>query len=1025
MSVISLLAKRKISPAVNVYYVYKAVILGEEGVPEVHRPYCDPQTFFSVTYVTPAMRQYVEDVLRRLSRGEPGVYLMPALFGAGKSHLLALLIHLVALYRRCNGVGRCVTKELEKYGIELEVPDLPKLSEVYVFRGGHELGEKEAKLRRARTKEELLRLLVAPFVIIFDETQYFEKNEPDFPLWLQMLSEVVADAGGVMLVSFSLFGGEEGAVEPDLRRYVSIDVVNRVAPVKVVLDTVDNIVSVFRRWANIRPRSVDLSPLEGTVDGNLLSEFRRRLSETYPFNPYMLDVVRKLAEESIVSETRVQLTRGLLWALAHAYVRATEEGVALATFRHLPEPEELLNVGGRLAADWKALVELYKDDVRKVGDKQYAVSVLSHVLLTTFLSRFVKSELYPAEDDLVLGSFDGFAKPSDVRAFLLMSRGLHVRRLSNGRYFYWRTGDIYNVVFDAMKQYGELDGLEEAVEVLVRILHNKAGYFGAVYISGFGPPERYEKRDHVYVVASKEEWEKRLRDNKIAVLAVDLANFGVPERRNNLAVLKRNDSAKPPRSRVLEKLKVEPSTIKDAVVILGRFVKAAKDVLHNIEFYFKNDLSKLDDETKRYAKQGIEDEIEGALRDAYSELEDLVKAWFGRMVAGFREETVDSKGFEDRIDDWHRDMDRLARSVVKTLMERMHWDGFKKVGDLWSIYLNSPELPFAPISFDKFKGVLRAYCDKCNCLFEVDGVIKWIGARGCETPEIDENTGVTPVYISGVLNTDAIEKFLRQLASDKKARYKIVYRAPTGEERNEYADALLANPSEWQYLLNDARVVVEEVKRFIAIRLDGVEASKVERLQGGPVTVEVEAGEDLEAVHYSIGEAAVQEVLASRGKATFTVEVPKEPGVYRLSLELSFKDGGGEQRVVTVVVRGKCKVVNSSQSVAAGDVLRWIHSSNIGDAAYLFDILTKRGISFTLALRASWSEGENALSLATTLAPEAREIASRVFRLLEMLRAPVDAKFEFRQPLVVDEKLKADVKARNFIYGVEREDECR
>jgi len=788
---------------------------------------------------------------------------------------------------------------------------------------------------------------------------------------------------------------------------------------------VDNIVSVFRRWANIRPRSVDLSPLEGAVDGNLLSEFRRRLSETYPFNPYMLDVVRKLAEESIASETRVQLTRGLLWALAHAYVRATEEGAALATFRHLPEPEELLNVGGRFAADWKALVELYKDDVRKVGDKQYAVSVLSHVLLATFLSRFVKSELYPAEDDLVLGSFDGFAKPSDVRAFLLMSRGLHVRRLSNGRYFYWRTGDIYNVVFDAMKQYGELDGLEEAVEALVRILHNKAGYFGAVYISGFGPPERYEKRNHVYVVASKEEWEKRLRDNKIAILAVDLANFGVPERRNNLAVLKRNDSAKPPRSRVLEKLKVEPSTIKDAVVALGRFVKAAEDVLHNIEFYFKNDLSRLDDEAKRYAKQGIEDEIKGALKDACSELEEFVKAWFGRIVAGFREEVVDAKGFDDRINDWHRDMDRLAKSVVKTLMEKMQWDGFKKVGDLWSIYLNSPEFPFAPISFDKFRDVLKAYCDKCNCLFEVDGAIKWIGARGCETPELDENTSITPVYVNGMLNTVAIEKFLKQMASDKRKRYKIVYRVPTGEERDMYVDALLANPSEWQYLLNDARVVAEEVKRLVTVRIDGVETSKVERLQGGPIAVEVEAGEDLEAVHYSLGETAVQEVLASKGRATFTVEVPKEPGAYRLSLELSFKDGGREQRVITIVVRGKCKTVNPSQSVAVGDVLRWIQSSNVGDVAYLFDVLAKRGADFTLALRASWSEGENALSLSATLTPGAREIASRVFRLLEMLRTPVDAKFEFRQPFTVDERLKADVRARNFIYGVEREDECR
>jgi len=439
------------------------------------------------------MRQYAEDVLRRLSRGESGVYLMPALLGAGKSHFLAFLLHLIALYRRCNGAGKCVAGELEKYGIQLEAPDFAKLPEVYMFHGEHELGEREAKLRWAKTKEELKRLLAMPFVIIFDETQHFEEREQGFHLWLQMLSETVIDMEGVMLASFSLFGREEA----DLRHYKSVDAISRVSPVKAVLDTVDNIVHVFRRWAGIGARDVDLSPLKDAIDDKLLTEFRRKLSESYPFNPYLLDIVKKLAEESVVSETRVQLTRGLLWALAHAYVRATEEGTALATFRHLPKPEELLNVGGKFAADWKALVDLYNEDVKKVEERPFAVSVLKHILLATFLSKFVRGELYPAEDDLVLGSFDGLAKPSDVRAFLLTSQGLHIHKLSNGRYLYWYVGDVYDVVFREMTRYGEPDGLEEAVDAIVRILQDRAGYFDAVYISGFGPPEKYEKRQRV------------------------------------------------------------------------------------------------------------------------------------------------------------------------------------------------------------------------------------------------------------------------------------------------------------------------------------------------------------------------------------------------------------------------------------------------------------------------------------------------------------------------------------------------
>jgi len=1020
MSVIKLLAERKVSVAVDAYYVYKAAILGEGGVPEGHRPYCDPQTFFSITYVTPAMRQYAEDVLRRLSRGESGVYLMPALLGAGKSHFLAFLLHIIALYSRCNGAGKCVARELEKYGIELETPDLAKLPEVYMFHGEHELGEREAELRRAKTKEELRHLLTTPFVIIFDETQHFEEREPGFPLWLQMLSEAVVDMGGVMLASFSLFSKEEA----DLRHYKSVDAISRVSPVKVVLDTVDNIVHVFRRWAGIGARDVDLSPLERAVDDKLLSEFRRKLSESYPFDPHVLDVVKKLAEESVVSETRVQLTRGLLWALAHAYVRATEEGAALATFRHLPKPEELLNVGGKFAADWKALVDLYNEDVKKVEEKPFAVSVLRHILLATFLSKFVRGELYPAEDDLVLGSFDGFAKPSDVRAFLLAGQGLHIHKLSNGRYLYWYVGDVYDVIFEAMKQYGEPDGLEEAVDAVVRILQERAGYFDAVYISGFGPPEKYEKRQRVYVVASKEEWEKRLRDNKLAILAVDLANFGVPERRNNLAVLRRNDLAQPPRSEVLNKLKIEPATVKEAVVTLGRFMKAAEDVLKNVYNYFRRELSEADEAFVGELAEILRNRVNGALKLAKSDLEALLQVWLGRAIVGFKEEELGPRKLEERLSDWHRRKEDLAREAVRRVMEKAQWDGFKKVGDLWSIYLNSPDLPFAPISFAKFVEVLKGQCGGCNCLFEVEGVVKWIGVRGCEMPEIDEDTGVAPVFVGGRLNTEVIEKFLRQLASDKTKRYKIVYVPPFGGERGMYADELLANPSEWHNLLNGARLEVEHVKRMITVKVDGIEDLKVEKPRGASATVEVEAGEDLEAVWYSIGGVGVREVSPAGGRAVFTVEVPEEPGNYVLSLGLRFKDGSEEHRTLTISVRGKCKRTEPAQVVEVGDLLKWIETSLPREASDLFDLLVKRGIDFVLNLKAQWREGEDFTEVRARLTPKSREKTVRLLKWLEMLSTPVEARFELKYPLPVDDGLKNDLRARKFVYGVEREVDC-
>lgn len=99
-----MLAEGKISPAIDIYEVYKSLFRGES--PEgAHRAYCDPDSFFRITYVTPSFRQYLEDFLRKLAAGESQIYTLPALLGAGKSHFLALVLHVLALYGKCKGLG--------------------------------------------------------------------------------------------------------------------------------------------------------------------------------------------------------------------------------------------------------------------------------------------------------------------------------------------------------------------------------------------------------------------------------------------------------------------------------------------------------------------------------------------------------------------------------------------------------------------------------------------------------------------------------------------------------------------------------------------------------------------------------------------------------------------------------------------------------------------------------------------------------------------------------------------------------
>ncbi|MGC9051945.1 MAG: DUF499 domain-containing protein, partial [Pyrobaculum sp.] len=231
MSFVKLLAEGKISPAIDIYEVYKALFLGERPE-EAHRVYCDPDSFFKITYITPGFRQNLEDFLKKLAAGESQIYTLPALLGAGKSHFLALVLHIVALYKRCKGSGECVSRHLAEYGIELYTPTLAKVPNVAVFSAMHELGVFEQKMRSLKTKEEMREFVrqYVPLVIVFDETQYLEE-EPGFVQWIQTLAEVAGEVSGVYLfVSYSLFPEGRG---PALEVSRSLSAVERMNVVRV------------------------------------------------------------------------------------------------------------------------------------------------------------------------------------------------------------------------------------------------------------------------------------------------------------------------------------------------------------------------------------------------------------------------------------------------------------------------------------------------------------------------------------------------------------------------------------------------------------------------------------------------------------------------------------------------------------------------------------------------------------------------------------------------------------------------
>jgi len=1032
-----LLAEGKVSPAIDIYEVYRALFLNEKPE-EVYKIYCDTQSFFSITYVTPAFEHYIEDFLVKLSRGESEVYLMPALMGAGKSHFLALILHLLALYRRCNGVGDCVGRELTRYGIDIKIPSISKVPNVAVFRGRQRLGDFERRLRMTKIKDDLRNIVRsnAPLVIIFDETQFFEIDEgDDFVAWIQTLAEVVREVPEVFLfVSFSLFATEK----PELETRRSIEVINRVGPKTISLDTVYNISAVLRRWGGVAIKEVDLAPLKGLINDEEYKRLNDEFKQTYPVNPRLLNVLLRLADESLVERTRIQMTRELLRILTRAYLNTNWEKGELITFAHLQEPGELLIVGGPTAAVWKLLLNEYKSDVEKIRNRNLsnstykaALSMLRYVLLMTFYLRLMPSlRLYPSEQDLLVGGYNNLdISPAILKEALNeVSTGTHVTKVRD-KYIYWFLGDETRAVYEVAVTYSDIDGLDVAINELVSIVKDRSGAFSKVLISGINS----ESLGKVVIIADKDSWQKELSNSKESIFAVDINEFGTKVKRNNLMFALPNDEVKAPQRavEVLEDFGMEVREergIKNAVIDLGRIIKAIDEVSNRLLDYFP-DLLDIEDESFRGE---IEEHLRNRLNNRKSAarvaLREAVNTWLSKAVIGFKEQSF------DKLDSALVEISKRKGDVVNALAEIIfNFDkikdsikrgNFVMIGDLWSIYLNNSELPPAPISFDEFLSSIKDYCKGRKCVFKIDDELVWIpecSDKG-ETPSLDENSGVAPLRIGKEFIDWPIRQFLEKLRGmeGSSTRYYIKYRRPSGEWVEVSIDDALTKKGDWLYFTVgcfERRII----KASIKVLVDGVEQLSIERLPGTKVNVEVIASEEMGELIYSIN-GTMNRASSPGVSYRFEVKVPKEPGEHALSIEAVFKSGARDQRTVTIYVRGEGKKECFKYGVSQGDVVERINVLRIDDAENLLKYLWgQRKLSLTLRVSTEQKVSEGEIRLNASFRVRDASYYNNVLRLLMALKdiAPtVEAMFEFPEPVVVDDDMVQKFRGRRLEFTV-------
>jgi hypothetical protein len=1035
---LKLLAEGKVSPAIDIYEVYRALFLNEKPE-EVYKIYCDPQLFFSITYITPAFKHYIEDFLAKLGRGESEVYLMPALMGAGKSHFLAFILHILALYRRCNGVGDCVSRELTKYGIDIEIPSISKVPNVAVFRGRQRLGDFERRLRATKIKDDLRSIIRsnAPLVIIFDETQFFEIDEgDDFVAWIQTLAEVVREVPGAFLfVSFSLFATEK----PELETRKSIEAINRVGPITISLDTVYNISAVLRRWGGIAIKDVDLAPLKGLVSDEEYKRLNDEFKQAYPVNPRLLNVLLRLADESLVERTRIQMTRELLRILARAYLNTNWEKGELITFAHLPEPGELLIVGGSTAAVWKLLLDEYKSDVDKIRNRNLsnptykaALSMLRHVLLMTFYLRLMPSlRLYPSEQDLLVGSYNNLdISPAILKEALNeVSTGTHVEKIKD-KYIYWFLGDETRAVYEAAVAYSDIDGLDVAINELISIIKDKSGALSRVLVSGVNP----RSLGRVVVIADKDSWQKELSNSKESILAVDIREFGTKVKRNNLVVVLPNDEVKVP-LRAIEVLKDfgmevrEEGGIKNAVIDLGKIIKAIDEVSNRLLDYFPDLLNIEDESFRREIEEHLRNRLNNRRSSARAALREAVNTWLSKAVIGFKEQSF------NKLDSALIEISKRKGEVVNTLAEivfnfdvvksSIKQGNFVMISDLWSIYLNNSELPSAPISFDEFLNSIKDYCKGYRCVFRINDELVWIpecSGKG-ETPSLDENSGIAPIIIGKEFIDWPVRQFLEKLREieGSSTRYYIRYKRPSGEDVRVSVDDALTEKERgnWPYF-TEGCFERKVVRAYIKVLVDGIEQLSIERPPGTKVNVEVIASEEMGELIYGIN-GTMNKVSLPGVNYRFEVEVPKEPGEYALSIEAVFKSGARDQRTVTIYVKGKRKKECIKYDVSRGDVVKRIKVLTANDAENLLRYLWgQRKLSLTLSVRTEQkvSEGEIRLNASFRVRDMSYNNVLRLLIALKDIAPNVEVVFEFLEPIVVDDDIVQKLRGRRPEFTV-------
>ncbi|NPA84494.1 MAG: DUF499 domain-containing protein, partial [Crenarchaeota archaeon] len=439
--------------AVNLWYVHK----GCPGVRKdcVDERYRDPKKFFDRTYFSEGLRQVLSDVLRRLVYGGDynAVVLLYTTFGGGKSHTLLSLYHLAKNFKR-SAESRRLRRFLEEIGVdpEAEFPsavavfdgaavDPVRLRRVYeapnvwtfVLRelanasGDSELLREVERYKSVPPGHETMAEILARMesrgirpVILMDEIALYVRNLEvkgderayreiqGLRTFLHSLAVAVASSKYAVLAVatpqqyeeisqniLSIFSDVKRVAMPsNVVGHKDASEVLKAALLEHVSSDAASLVS--EEYMNMYKEEKDKFPVSVVI-----SDFRKRLADSYPFHPFLVDVLY----DELSTVHGFQGTRDVLritaWSLYWRYrsgdlydflllgdLDATKQQILNEM---LTRNEYLKNLRNAISSDISVLEEMDEIFAQK-GLPRVASSVYSAVLVRSAANKASRSE---------------------------------------------------------------------------------------------------------------------------------------------------------------------------------------------------------------------------------------------------------------------------------------------------------------------------------------------------------------------------------------------------------------------------------------------------------------------------------------------------------------------------------------------------------------------------------------------------------------------------------------------------------